>query len=158
MGSNLGEREDTLLFAVRLLSRHLQDPQLSSPFSTQALCDIDQPRFLNAALVASTDLDPEQLLGLAKRIEWLAGRRSGPRNGPRALDVDLLTFGEIRIRTPELEIPHPRLHQRKFVLAPLAEIAPELPIPPDGVTPVELLDLLEDEQDVRKSTWSRPVF
>jgi len=74
------------------------------------------------------------------------------------LDVDLLTFGEMRIRTPELEIPHPRLHQRKFVLAPLAEIAPELPIPPDGVTPVELLDLLEDEQDVRKSTWSRPVF
>ena len=74
------------------------------------------------------------------------------------MDVDLLTFGEMRIRTPELEIPHPRLHQRKFVLAPLAEIAPELPIPPDGVTPVELLDLLEDEQDVRKSTWSRPVF
>lgn len=158
LGSNLGHREDALLLAARLLSTHLESPRLSSPYSTAALCDSDQPRFLNAVLLGRTRLDPESLLAIAKGLEWLAGRRLGPRNGPRPLDVDLLLYGERLIRRPELEIPHPRLRQRHFVLAPLAEIAPELPIPPDGALVIDLLRSLEDDQDVRRSTWHRADF
>lgn len=93
-------------------------------------------------------------MGLAKSLEWLAGRRLGPRNGPRPLDVDLLIFGDRLIQRPELTVPHVRLRQRRFVLSPLAEIAPGLPIPPDGSSAAELLEALEDDQDVEKSTWS----
>ena len=99
-------------------------------------------------------MDPEELMGLAKGLEWLAGRRLGPRNGPRPLDVDLLIFGDRLIDRPELVIPHPRIRQRRFVLSPLAEIAPTLPIPPDGISAAQLLEVLEDNQDVEKSTWS----
>lgn len=158
LGSNLGAREDALLFAVESLSRHLLAPRLSSPYSTRALCDAEQPRFLNAALLASSHLDPEELMGLAKGLEWLAGRRLGPRNGPRPLDVDLLVFGDRLIQRPELRVPHPRIRQRRFVLSPLAEIAPELPIPPDGVSVTELLDTLQDDQDVVRSTWTTVTF
>lgn len=97
-------------------------------------------------------------MGLAKSLEWLAGRRLGPRNGPRPLDVDLLIFGDRLIHRPELVVPHPRLRQRKFVLSPLAEIAPGLPIPPDGASAVELLEALEDDQDVEKSSWTTVTF
>lgn len=158
LGSNLGAREDALLHAVRSLSRHLHAPRLSSPFSTRALCDSTQPRFLNAVLVASSDLDPEELMGLAKGLEWLAGRRLGPRNGPRPLDVDLLVFGDRLIQRPELVVPHPRLRLRRFVLSPLAEIAPELSIPPDGAGAAELLEAIEDDQDVVKSAWSTTIL
>ena len=97
-------------------------------------------------------------MGLAKGLEWLAGRRLGPRNGPRPLDVDLLVFGDRLIQRPELRVPHPRIRQRRFVLSPLAEIAPELPIPPDGVSVTELLDTLQDDQDVVRSTWTTVTF
>ena len=156
LGSNLGEQEATLRRAVRALSRHLSAPRLSSPYSTQALCDPDQPRFLNAVLVASCTLEPEQILGLAKAIEWLAGRRGGPRYGPRPLDVDLLVYGALSIDRPDLVVPHPRLRQRRFVLCPLAEIAPELPVPPDEATAASLLEALPNDQDIDKLTWSIP--
>jgi len=93
-------------------------------------------------------------MGLAKALEWLAGRRLGPRNGPRPLDVDLLIFGDRFIQRPELVVPHPRLRLRRFVLSPLAEIAPELPIPPDGMSAADVLEAIEDDQDVVKSAWS----
>ena len=92
-------------------------------------------------------------MGLAKSLEWMAGRRLGPRNGPRPLDVDLLVFGDRSIQRPELVVPHPRLRQRNFVLSPLAEISPEMQIPPDGTTAAALLRALGDDQDVMRSTW-----
>ena len=111
-------------------------------------------RFLNAVLVASCRLGPEEVMGVSKGLEWLAGRRLGPRNAPRPLDVDLLVFGDKVIRRPEITLPHPRLRQRMFALAPLAEIAPDLPIPPDGARVVELLQALDPDQDVVKSKWT----
>lgn len=130
------------------------EPVLSSPYSTQALCDSAQPRFLNAVLVATSRLDPEQIMALAKGLEWLAGRRLGPRDAPRPLDVDLLVFGDFVINRPEMTIPHPRLRQRSFVLSPLAEIAPEMRIPPDGTPAAQLLHRLTADQDVVKTKWS----
>ena len=158
LGSNQGSREDALVLAARLLARHLDAPRLSSPYSTAALCGAEQPRFLNAVLIGTTASDPEHLLALAKGLEWLAGRRPGPRNDPRPLDVDLLVYGDRIICHPELQVPHPRLRQRRFVLAPLAEIAPELPLPPDGAHPVDLLAALADDQDIEQSTWSLAVL
>lgn len=153
LGSNLGAREDALRLAVRSLTHYLVAPRLSSPFSTQAICDPDQPRFLNAVLVASCLLEPEELMALAKGLEWQAGRRAGPRYGPRPLDVDLLVFGDRSIHRPELVVPHPQLRQRRFVLSPLAEIAPELQIPPDNASAAALLEALDDNQGVKKVTW-----
>lgn len=95
-------------------------------------------------------------MGLAKSLEWLAGRRLGPRNGPRPLDIDLLVFGDRSIQRRDLVVPHPQLRQRRFVLSPLAEIAPEMQIPPDGRTAADLLRALKDDQDVIRSTWRTP--
>jgi 2-amino-4-hydroxy-6-hydroxymethyldihydropteridine diphosphokinase len=153
LGSNLGPSEETLRFAAENLSQHLLDSRLSSPFSTRALCDPDQPRFLNAVLVGSSLLDPEELLGLAKGIEWYAGRRPGPRYGPRPLDIDLLVFGDRTLARPELTLPHPLIRRRGFVLFPLAEVAPDLPIPPDGIKVATLLTDLADDQDVVQAAW-----
>ncbi|MGB6362841.1 MAG: 2-amino-4-hydroxy-6-hydroxymethyldihydropteridine diphosphokinase, partial [Thermoanaerobaculia bacterium] len=95
-------------------------------------------------------------LALTKALEREAGRRRGPRFGPRPLDIDLLIYGEHVLQTPELCIPHPRLRERRFYLAPLADIAPHLRVPPDGVTVGELLDNLEDPHQVERVSWSRP--
>lgn len=89
--------------------------------------------------MASTSLQPGDLLSVCKALELAAGRRRGVRFGPRPLDVDLLVYGDLQIATPELTLPHPRLRERRFVLAPLAEIAPDLRIPPDGARVADLL-------------------
>lgn len=91
---------------------------------------------------------------MAKALELAAGRRRGLRFGPRPLDVDLLLHGDLRRDTPELTLPHPRLRERRFVLEPLAEIAPEMRVPPEGVTVRELLGRL-GEQGVERVGWSR---
>jgi len=95
------------------------------------------------------------LLGELKRIEYLAGRRRGERHGPRVLDIDLLLWGQTLYRRPELTLPHPRLRQRRFVLAPLAQIAGDWQVPPDGLTVSELLAELEPQSDLVPLQWSR---
>jgi 7,8-dihydro-6-hydroxymethylpterin-pyrophosphokinase len=93
------------------------------------------------------------VLALAKALELAAGRRRGARFGPRPLDVDLLLYGDRRVDSPELTLPHPRLRERRFMLAPLAEIAPAWPVPPDGATVAELLGRLDDQQTVERIEW-----
>lgn len=93
-------------------------------------------------MLARTALEPADLLAVAKALELAAGRRPGVRFGPRPLDVDLLLYGDRQSSAPELTLPHPRLRERRFVLAPLAEIAPDLRVPPDGATVRELLSRL----------------
>ena len=101
-------------------------------------------------MVGETDLSPRDVLAVAKALELAAGRRPGPRNHPRALDVDLLLYDQLTSDDPELRLPHPRLRERRFALAPLAELAPDWRIPPGGETVAELLRALGDEQRVER--------
>jgi 7,8-dihydro-6-hydroxymethylpterin-pyrophosphokinase len=94
------------------------------------------------------------VLALGKALELAAGRRRGVRFGPRPLDVDLLLYGDRRSDAPEMTLPHPRLRERRFVLAPLAEIAPDLRLPPDGARVAELLTRLDDDPaGVQRIDW-----
>jgi GTP cyclohydrolase-4 len=113
--------------------------RVASLYRGPAVSDLAQPAFLNTVAVGSTTLSPEALLAIAKALEMAAGRKPGRRFGPRPLDIDVLLYDDLRSPAPELTLPHPRLAERRFVLAPLAEIAPDLPIPALGASPAELL-------------------
>jgi len=103
-------------------------------------------------------MEPDALLALAKALELRAGRRRGVRLGPRPLDVDLLLWGTRTAAAPELTLPHPRLRERRFVLAPLADIAPDLLVPPGGATVAELLARLGPDSggELERIGWTRP--
>jgi len=116
----------------------------------------DQPDYLNTVLLGITSVSPEEFLSVAKKLEWEAGRRLSARFEARVLDIDLLLWGGRVIETPELTIPHPRLRSRRFVLAPLAAVAPNLRVPPDNSTVRALLDRLDNDQRVRPRPWSTP--
>lgn len=139
LGSNLGNRAHNIYVALRRLGDTIQLDQVSSLYETEPVGIVDQPWFLNLVCGGETDLSPEALLGLAKRIEREIGRREGTRFGPRLIDIDILLYDDLVLDTPRLEIPHPRLHQRAFVLVPLNEIAPELVHPRLGVNIQHLL-------------------
>lgn len=124
---------------LRALDPVLGDLRAASLYRTAPVSPVPQPDFLNTAVLARTTLAPADLLAVAKAMELAAGRRPGVRLGPRPLDVDLLLYGDLQTSTPELTLPHPRLRERRFVLEPLAEIAPDLRVPPDGATVRELL-------------------
>jgi 2-amino-4-hydroxy-6-hydroxymethyldihydropteridine diphosphokinase len=98
-----------------------------------------QPRYLNAVLELDTSLTPAALHALLRQVELAAGRRRGPRWGPRALDLDLLLYEGLTLRTPALTVPHPAIAARRFVLAPLAELCPDLAVPGTGATVAGLL-------------------
>lgn len=116
-----------------------------------------QPAYLNTVALGRPRLEAEELLAVCKALERLAGRRRGPRFGARPLDLDLLLWGDRVLRGRELSLPHPRLRQRRFVLAPLADLAPELPVPPDGTPVAALLAALPPDPPVERLEWSRPV-
>jgi 2-amino-4-hydroxy-6-hydroxymethyldihydropteridine diphosphokinase len=129
MGSNLpgpaGDSETTLAAAANRLESLGRMVARSSLYSTEPVGFADQPRFLNAVIALETDLEPRALLGSLLRIEREFGRdrSSSARNGPRTLDLDILVYGNERISEPGLEIPHPRMEERDFVLIPLVELA-----------------------------------
>lgn len=129
LGANLGDREATFASALRCLAatRGVRVRAVSDVFDTAPVGGpVDQPRFLNAVAELECELSPEALLLELQRIESEHGRERGVPNGPRTLDLDLLLFGELTRRTPELTLPHPRLEEREFVLAPLAQLARDL--------------------------------
>ncbi len=115
---------------------------------------IAQPDFLNTVVAARSELAPEELLSFAKELERDAGRKEGPRWGPRPLDVDLLLVGELLRRDDHLELPHPRLRERSFVLAPLADLLPDLELPPDGRSVRELLAELAPDSTLVRVPWT----
>jgi 2-amino-4-hydroxy-6-hydroxymethyldihydropteridine diphosphokinase len=141
LGSNLGSRRSYLRRALGLLDA---DPDIDvvavSAFrETDPVGYLDQPRFLNGACAVETDLSPRELLDRMLSIERRLGRdRSGPRFGPRTVDLDLLLYGDEVVDEPGLTVPHPRLAERRFVLEPLAELEPDLTLP-DGRRVSDLL-------------------
>ena len=135
LGANLGPREATLLRAVERLAAEdeITVLELSSLRDTEPVGVTDQPEFLNGALAVETTLSPRELLDALMRIERELGRvRGAERFGPRTIDLDLLLYGDEVVEEPGLTVPHPRLHERRFALEPLAELDPELDIPGRG--------------------------
>jgi 2-amino-4-hydroxy-6-hydroxymethyldihydropteridine diphosphokinase len=123
MGSNVGDRQRFLADAVESLSGVVA---VSPLYETDPLGGPPQDLFLNLVVQLSTSLSPRQLLGVAHRLETAAGRVRTERWGPRTLDIDILLVGDLHIDDPDLVVPHPRMWERRFVLAPLADLAPEL--------------------------------
>lgn len=157
LGGNLGDPEAAFRSAIDELKRSLRILRVAPLFRSSPISSIPQPAFLNTALLAETMLDPWQLLGLAKALESQGGRVKTARFGPRHLDIDLLLCGDLRIDEPELQLPHPRLRERRFFLAPLAEIAAEMQVPPGGETVAEHLSALGNEQQIEEVAWKHGV-
>ncbi len=146
----MGNREANLREAVRRLELNdLCVTRRSSVYETAPQELLDQPAFLNAVLEAETNLFPMQLLSRVHQIEQDMGRRRVTAKGPRNIDIDILFYGRSVIASPELEVPHPRIAQRRFVLEPLAEIAPDFRHPLTGKTAGEMIETLEP-QGVRR--------
>ncbi len=141
LGTNLGDRMDNLHRAVAALSPTLRVTGLSSVYETPPWGYADQPAFLNMALAGETDLEPLALIVFLKKLETDLGREKTFRNGPRIIDIDILFYDDLIFEQAELTIPHPRLHERAFVLVPLNDIAPELMHP---VLKRTVRDLLKD--------------
>lgn len=136
LGANLGEREAALRQAVRAIAA-LPGTQVlrTSSLYRSAPVDAGGPDYLNAVAEIATRLEPHALLAGLQAIENGAGRERPYRNAPRTLDLDILLYGDQCIASPQLTVPHPRLHERAFVLLPLAELAPEL-VPPEALRAV----------------------
>ena len=150
LGSNLGDREAAIAGALaRLAGRGFRATQTSSLWLTEPVGGPPQGWFLNAAAGGESDLTPEALLEACLDTEREMGRVRTVRNGPRAIDVDILLFGDERRQGPGLVLPHPRLHERRFVLEPLAEIAPRFVHPALGLTVREMLARCPDASLVR---------
>jgi 2-amino-4-hydroxy-6-hydroxymethyldihydropteridine diphosphokinase len=127
LGSNVGDREQMLQSAIdHLHSPDLRIVRLSSVYETEPQPRRNQRWFLNMAVEAETDLFPRQLLARIGKIEQKLGRRRMAVNGPRTIDIDILFYGNSVVETAALTIPHPRFSERRFVLAPMADLAPEL--------------------------------
>ena len=150
LGSNLGDRAANLERAIAALPEAgVQVIRRSSLYETEPVDFLAQPWFLNCVVEAETSLMPRQLLHALQAIERKFGRKKRIARGPRVIDLDILFYGASVIRTQEIEIPHPRMHKRRFVLAPLAELAPGLRHPVLGATVTELTATAQDNSEVR---------
>jgi 2-amino-4-hydroxy-6-hydroxymethyldihydropteridine diphosphokinase len=155
LGSNEGNRLANLRAAVELLDRHgaIEVVARSSVYETEPVGEvIHQADFYNAVVAVATDLEPRELLAACKQVERDLGRRAGGvRHGPRPIDVDLLVVDDLTLSDEDLVVPHPELANRRFVLAPLQELAPELTLA-DGRTIDQALTALGDGQRVTRVT------
>jgi 2-amino-4-hydroxy-6-hydroxymethyldihydropteridine diphosphokinase len=147
LGSNMGDRLASLKKAVEKISLIAKINAKSSVYETAAAYVTDQPTFLNAAVGATTELAPHDLLTAVKLIETEVGRRPTYLYGPRVVDVDILFYGDEQIETPDLIIPHALLRERSFVLRPLLDIAADFVDPVTGKTVRELFELLPPNND-----------
>ena len=140
LGANLGDRRDLLQRAIAVLRRQLDDVAVSSFHDTAPVgVPLPHPNYLNAALTGLTRLGPGDLLASLLEIERTLGRERPHVNAPRTIDLDLILYGDVQLDEPSLTIPHPRFRDRRFVLAPLAEIAPLWVDPRTGLTVEALL-------------------
>ncbi|MES1261838.1 MAG: 2-amino-4-hydroxy-6-hydroxymethyldihydropteridine diphosphokinase [Acidobacteriota bacterium] len=146
LGSNMGDREAHLRSALRQLEApNLRLQRVSGLYETEPVGLRNQAWFLNLVAEFETELMPKQLLHRAQRVERELGRQRTIPNGPRTVDVDVLLYGNAVIRCDELVVPHPRYHERRFVLAPLAELNPALRDPVTGRSVAELLQAVRGQ-------------
>jgi 2-amino-4-hydroxy-6-hydroxymethyldihydropteridine diphosphokinase len=150
LGSNVGDREANLRETIRHLENVGHVTSVSSLYETEPVEFTDQGWFLNCAVAIDVEKTPMQLLCELLRIEQEMGRERVQKKGPRVIDIDIVLFDEIIVNAPELTIPHPAMHQRRFVLEPLAEIAPEARNPVLKKTVGQLLEDLPAGQAVRR--------
>lgn len=150
LGSNVGDREGHLREAIRRLETVGRVVALSSFYETEPVEFTDQEWFLNCAVALETEMEPEELMTALLHIEREMGRQRTQNKGPRNIDLDILLFGDVVIDLPGLNVPHPAMHQRRFVLEPLVEIAPGARHPVMKKTARELLDDLPGGQAVRR--------
>ncbi len=153
LGSNVADRAGHLRAAIEMLGeRGVEVEAVSSAYETEPVGEVlDQPDFLNAAIRIRTDLEPEELLDLCKEIEVERGRTlDAPRHSPRQLDIDLLLLGNLKLSTDRLTLPHPEVTSRRFVLAPLLELDPDLTLP-DGTRLSDAFDAIGSGQRVSRA-------
>lgn len=152
LGSNLGDRAGNLLLALRgMMEAALCVSRVSSIYETEPISEVEQSPYLNMVVEIGNPLPaPEQVMARLLRIEFALGRTREVKDGPRTIDLDLLMYGEVKSETEFLRLPHPRLHERRFVLEPLVEIAPRLVHPALKRTSVELLESVEDGSRVKR--------
>lgn len=154
LGSNLGEREAMIRLALDDLAR-LPGTKLiraSSLYDTEPVGDVEQPNFLNAVAQLDTELTARQLLWNLQLIEKRLGRTRTRRYGPRTIDLDLLLFGNLIVEEPDLQVPHPELTRRSFVLVPLVELDPLLVHPVSGDTLLDHLSRLNTRPPIKRGT------
>jgi 2-amino-4-hydroxy-6-hydroxymethyldihydropteridine diphosphokinase len=155
LGSNLGDRCKNLARAIAAMSEHIEISRRSDIYETPPWGIADQPRFLNQVIQGTTSLTPHQLLNFLKKIEKKLGRVRTVRNGPRVIDLDILLYGKLILDSKRLQIPHPRMHERAFVLVPLADLAPGLIIPGQILTIHQLLQPLTQDGILRVEAENR---
>jgi 2-amino-4-hydroxy-6-hydroxymethyldihydropteridine diphosphokinase len=151
LGSNIGDRRKQISSAISFLGKSgVSIVQRSSLYETEPIGFEEQPWFVNAVVAVKTDLSAMQLLGLCKEAEHLGNRQNTFRFGPRTIDIDILLYKQDVYQMAELEIPHPRMHERRFVLVPLLEIAPGIKVPGQGTPYAYLLAGLDEKKKVTK--------
>jgi 2-amino-4-hydroxy-6-hydroxymethyldihydropteridine diphosphokinase len=151
MGSNLGDRAANLRAAIRSLKlARINVLRISSFYETEPVGYLDQPWFLNCVVEGETNRQPQELLESFRAMEMAFHSKKEFVNGPRILDIDILLFGDETFDTPDLKIPHPRMLDRKFVLVPLAEIAPDQKHPAWAANVSDLLAKSKDTSEVRR--------
>jgi 2-amino-4-hydroxy-6-hydroxymethyldihydropteridine diphosphokinase len=151
LGSNVGNREENLSEAVRRLRQaSVSVKQVSSLYETEPVDYLDQDWFLNSVLEAESELPARELLRSMREIEAAMGSKKLFAKGPRLIDLDILLYGNETIATPDLQVPHPRMLERRFVLVPLAEIAPTYRHPSWEGTVAEMLKKTPDRSEVRR--------
>jgi len=150
LGSNLQDRKENIRRAVRRLSGHpgIEVVKCSGFYESEPLYFADQPRFLNCVVEIKTGLGLKILFKFCKEVEKSLGRKKSVRYGPRVIDLDILAYGDRVIKTAQIQIPHPRLEERRFVLEPLSELDPGWEHPVSRKNVLELLAALKNEQEV----------
>ena len=150
LGSNMGDRPEFLRQALTALAPHVDVSHQSSVYESEPMYVGEQPHFLNMVVRGETELQPMELLTHTQAIERSLGRSPETHNKPRPIDIDIVFYGDLVLNSPELSIPHPRMHERPFVIVPLAEIAPLKAHPVHGTVVADLEDAL--------GTWSDTMW